>query len=82
MKLHFWYILEEEKITMIKDICLWNFVGAVYYSVKNQWVHAPAAPVLMQALLTLKMNWYEQQTSYKQPTLKYFFFYLNSYHKI
>ena len=35
---------------MIKEIYLWNFVGAVYYSVKNLWVHAPAAPVLTQAL--------------------------------
>ena len=35
---------------MIKEIYLYNFVGEVYSSVDNLWVHAPAAPVLTQAL--------------------------------
>ena len=37
-------------MNMIKEIYLWNFVGAVYYSVKNLWVHAPTAAALTQAM--------------------------------
>ena len=35
-------------------------MGAVYYNVKNLWVHAPVAPVLTQALIdryTLVKKW-------------------------
>ena len=42
--------IKEQKITKIKEVYLWKFVGAVCYYVKNLWVHAPAAPILTQAL--------------------------------
>ena len=46
-------LIKEQKITKIKEVFFWKFVGAVCYYVKNLWVHAPAAPVLTQALLPI-----------------------------